>query len=63
VSELAVTPELVERLAGLVGLALPAGDLEPLQLVLVHQVASAEALRSLELDDVEPIVSFDPRWS
>jgi hypothetical protein len=61
-SEPAISHELLERVAALVGLALPSEDLDLLQGVLTNQLASSGALLALELDDVEPIVTFDPRW-
>jgi len=57
-----ISPELVEHLSALVGLDVPPGDRPLLQSVLANQAASAAALVPLELDDLEPIVTFDPRW-
>ena len=55
-------PELVARLCGLVGVEPLPEDVELLALVLDNELGQAEQLRVLELDDLEPIVSFDPRW-
>jgi hypothetical protein len=57
-----IDTELVQRAATFAGLAVPDGDLALLLAAAQNQLASAEHLRTLELDDVEPIVTFDPRW-
>ena len=58
----AIFPDLIEQLATLAGLAVPNEDLDLLQAVLANHIASSRALLSLDLEDTEPIVSFDPRW-
>ena len=57
-----ISRDLLEYVGRLVGLLVPDADLDPLQAALANQVAASDVLRSLQLDDLEPIVSFDPRW-
>lgn len=57
-----VDGELIKRVAALAGLVVPDEDIALLAGAAQNQVSAAELLRALELDDVEPIVSFDPRW-
>jgi hypothetical protein len=57
-----VTPEVVDVLAGVAGISVPEEDLELLSAVLANQLAGVRRLEELDLGDVEPIVSFDPRW-
>jgi hypothetical protein len=61
-SEQSISSDAIQHLALLIGLDVPAGDLDFLQTVFANQTASSRALLPLELDDLEPIVTFDPRW-
>jgi hypothetical protein len=54
--------QTIEQLARYVGLEIPEIDLEVLEPALANQAAMIEILDRLELDDGEPIVTFDPRW-
>jgi hypothetical protein len=55
-----VTPADVERLAALVGLRIPAEDLEPLAQSLAAHAALVAPLLRRDLSDVEPALRFDP---
>jgi hypothetical protein len=57
-----VNEELIKRVAAFAGLIVPDEDLSLLAGAAQNQLTAAELLRALELDDIEPIVSFDPRW-
>ena len=57
-----ISPETVETLAALIGLALPAEDVGPLATALTDQLASAAVLERLNLEGINPIEEFDPRW-
>ena len=57
-----ISPETVETLAALIGLVLPAEDIGPLARALTDQLASAAVLEKLNLDGINPIEEFDPRW-
>jgi hypothetical protein len=57
-----ISPETVEVLAALVGLVLPAEDLVPLAAALTDQLASYTLLEGLNLENINPVEGFDPRW-
>lgn len=57
-----VDNELVEALMRVAGIELPDEDRELLTLVLENQLRSARLLEGVDVENVEPIVSFDPRW-
>ena len=57
-----VTVETVQLLARLAGLTIPAEDIEPLVGALRNHLASLAALDELDLTEVDPITTFDPRW-
>ena len=57
-----ISPETVEELASLIGLVLPAEDIGPLATALTNQLASHTLLEGLDLDGINPIEEFDPRW-
>jgi hypothetical protein len=57
-----VTPEIVDVLAGVAGFSVPEEDRALVAEVLANQREGAQRLGQLDLGDVEPIVSFDPRW-
>jgi hypothetical protein len=57
-----VTPEIVDVLAGVAGFSLPEEDRALVAEVLANQREGAQRLEQLDLGDVAPIVSFDPRW-
>ena len=54
--------DVVDVLAGVAGFEVPAGDRELLTAILRNQLAAVRVLAELDVQDVEPIVSFDPRW-
>ncbi|MGH2347385.1 MAG: hypothetical protein ACRDG4_19330 [Chloroflexota bacterium] len=57
-----ISAETVETLSRLVGLTLPAEDVAPLAAALTDQLASIALLDRLNLEGVDPIEAFDPRW-
>jgi hypothetical protein len=57
-----LAPGTIERLAQLAGLVPPAEDMPLLAAVLEAHRVGERAIAALDLSDVEPILSFDPRW-
>ena len=57
-----VAPEEVDVLARVAGFSVPEEDRSLLTAVLANQLAGVRRLEQLDVGDVEPIVSFDPRW-
>ena len=57
-----ITPDVVDTLAQVAGFEVPEEDRELLAAILQNQLASVRRLEQLDVGDVEPIVSFDPRW-
>jgi hypothetical protein len=58
-----VVDEVVVRaLAKAAGIAIPEQDVTPLVAGLQRQLERMEALKPLELERYEPLVTFDPRW-
>jgi hypothetical protein len=53
----------VDLLAQIAGFAVPDEDRELLTGVFTNQFAATRLLEALDVDEVEPIVSFDPRWT
>lgn len=49
-------------LASVAGLHLPPEDIEPLLAALQSLLAAADEMAAAEIDSLEPIVPFDPRW-
>ena len=62
VGSVAIDPETITLLARLAGLSIPSEDIEPLAGALQNQLASIELLEEMELGDVTPSYTFDPRW-
>jgi Asp-tRNA(Asn)/Glu-tRNA(Gln) amidotransferase C subunit len=58
----AVDGELIRTLADFAGLEIPADDVELVVGHLENVLSGGEQLAQLPLLDVEPIVTFDPRW-
>jgi hypothetical protein len=58
----ALSVATVELLATLAGFAVPPTDLPTLAAALTEQLASIERLDRLNLEDVSPVLDFDPRW-
>lgn len=57
-----VDDELVEALARAAGVELPAEDRELLSMLLKNQLDAVRVLEAADVEGIEPIVSFDPRW-
>lgn len=57
-----VPPEQIQALAALIGLSIPAEDLEALATALRDQLASVRSIQALHAEDVSPPGAFDPRW-
>jgi hypothetical protein len=54
--------KLVEAVAAIAELGVPEEDRELLVAVLDNQLAGSRSLLELDVSEIEPIVSFDPRW-
>jgi hypothetical protein len=54
--------QLVEAVAAVAELGVPPEDRDLLVAVLDNQLAGSRSLLELDVAEVEPIVSFDPRW-
>jgi hypothetical protein len=61
--EFEISVPMLQSLADLAGITVPDEDLEPLRAVLANQWAMASHLRPLDVSDLPPIVSLDPRWT
>jgi hypothetical protein len=57
-----ISAETVQMLAGVMGLTIPAEDLDALATSLTNQLASIALLDGLDLGEVDPLPAFDPRW-
>jgi len=57
-----VGPDVVRTLASVSGITIPEEDIEPLVGALRNHLAGMKALEELDLDEADPIVTFDPRW-
>jgi len=57
-----VDADVVRALAGVAGISVPEEDVEPLVSALRNHLKGMEVLDTLDLDDYDPIVTFDPRW-
>lgn len=53
---------VVRTLAGVAGITIPDEDIQPLIGALRNHLAGMEALEALDIDEHDPIVTFDPRW-
>jgi hypothetical protein len=53
---------VIRTLAAVAGIAIPEEDVEPLVAAYRNHLAGMAVLEGLELDDSDPIVTFDPRW-
>ena len=49
-------------LAEVAGIKLPEEDVQPLVGALRNHLKGMEALDRLDLEEFDPIVTFDPRW-
>lgn len=57
-----VDADVVRTLAGVAGISLPEEDVEPLVGALRNHLKGMEVLDQLDLEESDPIVTFDPRW-
>jgi len=57
-----LSPEDVERIAGLAGVRVVPQDLEALAAALASHAAFVEPLLRLDLSAAQPALAFDPRW-
>jgi Asp-tRNA(Asn)/Glu-tRNA(Gln) amidotransferase C subunit len=57
-----VDAEVVRTLARVAGISVPEEDMEPLIGAFRNHLAGMEALEALDLDEHDPIVTFDARW-
>jgi len=57
-----VDPDVVRTLARVAGITIPDEDIQPLVGALRNHFAGMKALEDLDLDEADPIVTFDPRW-
>jgi hypothetical protein len=58
-----VDADVVRTLAAVAGISVPHEDVEPLVGALQNHMKGMEELDSLDLDESDPIVDFDPRWT
>jgi hypothetical protein len=52
----------IAALSKVAGIEIPEADLPSLSAAFANQLQAMATLDDLDLDDAEPIVSFDPRW-
>jgi hypothetical protein len=57
-----VDADVVRTLAGVAGITIPDEDIQPLIGALRNHLAGMKALEDLDIDEADPIVTFDPRW-
>ena len=57
-----VDADTVQTLARVAGIDLPHEDVEPLVGALKNHLAGMKVLEDLDIDEADPIVTFDPRW-
>jgi Asp-tRNA(Asn)/Glu-tRNA(Gln) amidotransferase C subunit len=57
-----VNADVVRTLASVAGITIPDEDVEPLIGALRNHLAGMKALEDLDVDEADPIVTFDPRW-
>lgn len=57
-----VNPEVVRTLGRVAGITIPEEDIEPLVGALRNHMAGMKALEDLDIEESDPIVTFDPRW-
>jgi len=57
-----VDAQVIKTLAAVAGIEIPDEDMEPLIGAFKNHLAGMAALDSLDLEEHDPIVTFDPRW-
>jgi hypothetical protein len=58
-----VDDDVIRMLADVAGISIPDEDIRPLVGAMRNHLAGMEALDALDLDESDPIVTFDPRWT
>jgi hypothetical protein len=58
-----VDADVIRTLAGVAGITIPDEDIQPLIGALRNHLAGMKALEDLDIDEADPIVTFDPRWA
>lgn len=53
---------VVRTLAQVAGIDVPEEDVQPLVSALQNHLKGMEALDDLDLEESDPVVTFDPRW-
>jgi len=54
---------LLAALARAAAIEIPTADIDPLRLALENHLEAVEALAAVPVEDIDPIVTFDPRWT
>jgi hypothetical protein len=57
-----VDADTIHTLANVAGILIPDEDVKPLIGALRNHLAGMKALEDLNIDEADPIVTFDPRW-
>lgn len=57
-----ITVDSVRMLAKAVGITLPEEDVEPVTAALRGYKAAFRAIEALDLSEVDPVLTMDPRW-
>jgi hypothetical protein len=57
-----VDSRVIKTLADVAGIVIPDEDMEPLIGAFKNHLAGMEALDGLNLEEHDPITTFDPRW-
>jgi len=57
-----IDADVVRTLARVAGIKVPEEDVEPLVGALRNHMAGMRALEELDIDEADPIVTFDARW-
>ncbi len=58
-----VDADVIRTLAAVAGITIPDEDIQPLIGALRNHLAGMKALEDLDIDEADPIVTFDPRWA
>ena len=58
-----VNEDVVLTLARVAGITVPDEDVQPLIGALRNHLEGMAALEELDIDEADPIVTFDPRWA
>lgn len=57
-----VDEDVIRTLGRVAGISIPDEDIPSLVGGMRNHLAGMEALEALDLDEADPIVTFDPRW-